>query len=197
MMKKIFWQIEDFIWTIKCWYNFWLHGSYGLTRTIEQIPFKYLLKFLRRYGATIGSGVILDSGFKIHRPDAKKPLKNLFIGQNVYIGHRILLDLTDRIIFEDDTAIGADCQIWTHVGDYQNKLRDKADYTEKIAPVVLHIGALVYSNVVLNPGAEVGKNSRVYAMSMVSNSIPDVQVWAGIPAKFLSNRQLKSIQQIS
>jgi acetyltransferase-like isoleucine patch superfamily enzyme len=152
------------------------------------MPFRFLLKYLRKYGATIGSGVIIDSGIKIHRPDKNNPLKNLIIGNNVYLGHRLLIDLTSRVIFENNTAMGADCQIWTHVGDYKYNLRDRSDYNERIADVIVHEGVVCYSNVIINPGAEIGKNSRVLALSMVSNKIPELQIWAGVPAKFIKNR---------
>jgi acetyltransferase-like isoleucine patch superfamily enzyme len=187
-MKKLFLAIEDLNWTIKCSYNFWLHGPYGLTRTIEKMPFRFLLKYMRKYGASIGYGVIIDSGIKFHRPDRSVPLKNLIIGDNVYIGHRILIDLTSTVVFENNTAMGADCQIWTHVGDFKDKLRDKDDYKEKIAQVMIREGVVCYSNVILNPGAEIGKKARVLALSMVSQEIPDSQIWGGVPAKFIKQK---------
>lgn len=190
-MKKIIIYFEDIYWSIKCRFNFFLHGSYGLTRTIEKIPFRFVLKYMRKYGATIGAGVIIDSGFKLHRPDSITPLKNLIIGNNVYIGHNILLDLTDKIIFEDNSAMGANCQIWTHVGDYVHELRNKSDYFEKVGRVVISSGAVCYSNVIINPDVIVGKNSRVFALSLVSSIIPESQIWAGIPAKFKFNRNLE------
>ena len=187
-MKSIFLFLEDLHWNLRCRYNFWLHGHYGLTRIIEIMPFRFLLKYLRKYGATIGSGVIIDSGIKIHRPDKHRPLKNLIIGNDVYKGHRILLDLTCRVVFENNIAMGSDCQIWTHVGDFKNNLRDGDDYKEKMADVTVKEGVICYSNVIINPGAEIGKNSRILALSMVSNKIPDLQIWAGVPAKFIRNR---------
>jgi acetyltransferase-like isoleucine patch superfamily enzyme len=187
-MKKIFWILEDLKWNISCRFNFWLHGPYGLTRTIEKIPFRFLLKYMRKYGANIGSGVVIDSGIKFHRPDKQRPLKNLFIGDSVYIGHNILFDLTDKIIIENNICIGSDCQIWTHVGDFMNEVRNKEDYFEKIASVRLNEGCLCYSQVIINPGSVVGNKSRILAMSMVSGSIPDNQVWAGVPAKFIKKR---------
>jgi acetyltransferase-like isoleucine patch superfamily enzyme len=193
-MKKLFWALEDLGWNFKCRYNYWLHGPYGLTRNIERMPLRYLLKYMRKYGATIGTGVIIDSGIKIHRPDKYLPLKNLIIGDNVYIGHRVLLDLTCKIVFENNTAMSADCQIWTHVGDYMNNLKDHSDYKEKTKQVVIREGVVCYSNVILNPGVEICEKSRVLAMSMVSNRIPPMQIWAGVPAKLVKERNEQPLQ---
>jgi acetyltransferase-like isoleucine patch superfamily enzyme len=190
MIKKIFWKIEDWIWHFRCVYKFWLHGTYGLASIVERMPFRFTIKYLRKYGATIGDNCIIDSGFKIHRPDRKIPFKNLIIGNNVYIGHNILLDLSDKIIFEDNVAIGANCQIWTHVGDFVNLLKDKNDYSEKIAPVKFSNGVLCYSGVLINPGVTVGLQSRILAFAMVNANIPDKEIWRGIPACFYKSRNI-------
>jgi carbamoyl-phosphate synthase large subunit len=177
-MKKLLWIVEYLTWNIRCRYEFWLHGPYGLTRTLEEMPLFFLLKYMRKYGASIGTGVVIDSGLKLHRPDSKIPLKNLTIGNDVYIGHRIILDMTDKITFEDNIAIGADCQIWTHVGDFNYEMRNSKE------------GALCYSSVIVNPNSILDKKSRVLAMSMVSGHIPENQIWAGVPAKLIKERTL-------
>lgn len=184
MIRKIFFFIEDIIWNIKCQYNLWLHGPYGLCRVVEKMPFRFLIRYLRKYGATIGDNCIVDSGFKIHRPGKKPPFKNLIIGSNVYIGHNVLLDLTDKIIIEDDSALSAGCQIWTHTGYYDKKLRDNKDYYEKTAPVIIKRSSVCYAKVVVNCGITIGERARIYALSVVNNSVPDNQIWAGIPAKY-------------
>jgi maltose O-acetyltransferase len=99
--------------------------------------------------------------------------------------------LTDKIVFEDNSAMGANCQVWTHVGDYLSDQHDKNDYEENIAPVVVRAGAVCYSGVLLNPGIIVGKRSRVFAMSMVSSDVPENEIWAGVPAKKLMEREGK------
>lgn len=185
--------MEDLKWNIRCRYNYWLHGPYGLAKMVEAMPFKYRIKYLRKYGAEIGKRCIIDSGFKIHRPARMKPFKNLTIGNDVYLGHNLLLDLTDKIIFEDNTAMGANCQIWTHVGDYLEDQHDKSDYEERIAPVIIKRGAVCYSSVILNPGVVIGERSRVFAMGMVNRSVPANEIWAGIPSKSIKARSGKLV----
>ncbi len=190
-MKTIFWWIEDNIWNLKCTYNLWLHGPYGLCKVVEKMPFRFLNKFLKKYGAKIGENCIIDSGFKIHRPDKQVPFKNLVLGNNVYIGHNFLVDLTDKVIFEDNTALSANCQVWTHVGDYKYALRDKNDYTEKVDRVIFKEGFVGYAGAIFNPGSILGRYSRVLALSMVSGEIPEKEIWGGIPSKFIKKRQFK------
>lgn len=187
-MKRFLFWIENRIWSIKCSYGFWMHGPYGLSKEIEKMPFRYVNKYLKKYGATIGENCIIDSGFKIHRPNKSIPFKNLIIGNNVYIGHNLLVDLTDKVIFEDDSALSANCLIWTHVGDYKYNLRDKDDYWEKVDKVIFKKGFVGYAGSIYNPGAILGKYSRVLASSMVSGTIPEKEIWGGIPAKYIKKR---------
>jgi len=188
MVKKLFLTIENLIWNIRCKYKFWLLGPYGLTKVVESMPLRFSIKYLRKYGAEIGENCIIDSGFIIHRPDRELPFKNLIIGNDVYIGHSLLVDLTDKVIFEDNTALGANCQVWTHVGDYKYLLRSKEDYEERIQPVIFKTGFVGYSGAVFNPGAILGSYARVLALSMVSGSIPEKEMWGGVPARFIKKR---------
>lgn len=101
-----------------------------------------------------------------------------------------------KIIIGDNVGIGGNCQIWTHVGDFSERQHDKNDYKEKILPVNIRNGAVCYSGVILNPGIIVGKRSRVYALGMVTKNIPDNEIWGGIPAKKIMNRQGKMNMKI-
>ena len=190
MIRRFFLIIENIIWNFRCRYKFWLYGPYGLTKVIENMPFYFVIKYLRKYGAQIGENCIIDSGLKIHRPNNFTPFKNLIIGTDVYLGHNLLIDLTEKVVFENNVALGADCQIWTHVGDCKYLLRDKNDYNERIRPVIFKEGFIGYSGVIYNPGAILGKYARVLALSMVSRTVPDKEIWGGVPASIIKKRLL-------
>ncbi len=168
-----------------------MHGPYGLTRVVEKMPLKFIIKYLRKYGAQIGDNCIIDSGLILHRPNMVKPFGNLIIGDNIYLGHNLLVDLTEKVIFENDIAIASNCQIWTHVGDFKYSLRDINDYWERRQSVLFKKGFFGYSGVIYNPGAILGTYSRVYALSMVNGGIPAKEVWGGVPAKFIKERVLQ------
>lgn len=182
MLKGLFFLFEDFRWNIKCHYNYWLHGPYGLCKVIEKIPFRYLIKYLRKYGAEIGEGCIIERGIRIHRPFGERPLENLRIGKKVYLGHNILLDLTRKVTIDDFVCIGADTQIWTHSGYYDNA--DKK-YVEKTGEVLIKEYVIIYSAVIVAQGIIIGTGSRIGANSFVNRNIDDNLVVAGIPAKII------------
>ena len=105
MIKKLFWAIEDLKWNFRCRYNLWLHGPYGLAKVIENIPFHFLVKYLRKYGASIGQNCRFERGINLHRPLGRKPLENLIIGDDVYLGHDTLIDLSKRVILQNKVII--------------------------------------------------------------------------------------------
>lgn len=184
-MKRLFWKIEDLIWNVKCCYNFWLHGPYGLAKVIEKIPFRYIVKYLRKYGATIGENCRFERGINIHRPLGIKPFENLFIGDNVYLGHNTLIDLSRKVTIEDNVIFASYCQIWTHASYYECPDLKNLKYGEKYGEVLVKNGAIIYSGVIITHGTTIESFSRIGANSLVNKSVPNRQFWGGVPAKLI------------
>jgi len=181
-VKPFFWGIEDFFWSIKCSYNYWLHGPYGLAKVIEKIPFRFLIKYLRKYGASIGTNCRFERGLNIHRPLGEKPFENLFIGNDVYLGHKILIDLSRKVIIKDKVIIASGCQLWTHASFYKNNTIDDPNYGEKYGNLVINMGAIIYSNVVITHGICIGKFAQVGACSLINKNVNENCFVGGVPA---------------
>ena len=169
---------------LRCRFRFWLFGPYGVADLLRKAPYPFIQPILREYGATIGDNCSIDTGLTIHRPGLKKPFKNLMIGDNCYIGHGVLADLSAQIQIENNVAVGARCQFWTHVGDFRENLADRInDYRERTLPITVGQKAIIYSGVILNPGVRVGQYSRIGAGSVIVKDVPEHSFSAGIPAK--------------
>lgn len=186
-MKGFIWWIEDQVWGLRCSYNFWLHGPYGLSKVIEKLPFPFMIKYLQMYGATIGENCVFERGINIHRPGKRLPFENIVIGNGVYLGHSVILDLSERITIENNVAIGGRSQIWTHAGFYREKDPKNPDYTENTNSVIIGECAIIYSNVIITHGVQIGKFAKIGASSLVNKSIPDNEFWGGVPVKFISS----------
>lgn len=178
-MKSFFFKIEDLGWSVRCKYNLWLHGPYGLSKVIERMPFKFLTKYLRKYGATIGENCRFERGINLHRPDNKRPYKNLIIGDNVYLGHNTLIDLTKEVKFNNGVIVASRCQFWTHASYYDKE----GNYNEKKKPIEVFQNAIVYSNCIITHGVNIGERSRVGAQSLVNKSIQNDIFVGGVPIK--------------
>lgn len=186
MLKKLVWLFEDFGWNIRCRYNYWLHGPYGLCKVIERIPFRFIIKYLRKYGAKIEDNCTFERGLRLHRPLGSKPFENLSIGKNVYLGHNVLLDLTQQVVIKDFVCIGADTQIWTHSGYYD--IDDENKYVENVGKVVVEDHVIIYSDAIISQGVTIEKFSRVGANSLVNRNVGRNCFVAGIPAKIIDTQ---------
>lgn len=185
-LRLAFLMYEDLKWNIKCRYNFWLYGPYGLSAVVESIPSRFVNKYLVKYGATIGKDVRIERGINIHRPDPDRPFKNLFIGNHSYLGHKIKLDLTRKVMIHNHVIIGSRCMFWTHSSYYEYPEQSQPVYYEKYGEIEIREYALVYSDVILSPGVTIGGHSRIGANSLVLKDVEDFAFYGGSPAKLIS-----------
>lgn len=182
MIRALFFAIEDAGWNIKCRYNFWLHGPYGLSKVIEKMPFRFIIKYLRKYGATIGDNCRFERGINLHRPDLIKPYKNLIIGKEVYLGHNILIDLTEEVNIKDKAILASRIQIWTHASKYQVGEIETVKYSEAKGTVIIGEASIIYSGVIISHNIRIGKMCKIGANSLVINDICDFSFVSGVPA---------------
>lgn len=122
------------------------------------------------------------SFFRIH------PGAELRIGNNVGISSSCLW-CRERIIIEDHVKIGAMCIITdTDCHSMDPVLRadlatDAANAAH--APILIKENAFIGASSLIGKGVTIGKNAIVGMGSVVTRDIPDNQVWAGNPARFI------------
>lgn len=152
----------------------------------------------------IGKNVIFEPGVLIFHPE------NVKIGDNVYIGHNTILKAYHKnyLIIGDHSWIGQNCflhsaggiEIGRGVGIgpmvtiiSSKHLAERLDvpvmFTDlRFAPVVLCDGCDIGVGAILLPGVTIGEGAVVGAGAVVTRNIPDFEVWAGVPAKFIRKR---------
>lgn len=107
--------------------------------------------------------------------------KNTFIGENVQFD----TNYPEDIILESGVRITIGSIIITHF-----KNSDDGTYSRG----QIHIGANTYlgCNTVVCQAVNIGKDVIVGAGSIVTKDIPDGEVWAGNPARFIKKRKLNN-----
>lgn len=96
--------------------------------------------------------------------------KSIRIGNNVKIGGGVCIYDTDFHSLDPEVRKGKD--------DMKNR-------AEK--PVLIKDNAFIGAHSIILKGVTIGKNSIIGAGSVVTKSVPDNQIWAGNPAKFIRN----------
>jgi len=115
----------------------------------------------------------------------------LIIGRNVGISNSTIF-CQDSITIEDNVLIGGSCKIYDtdfHAIQQLDRITaflDKVfDTKAKTSKVIIKKGAWIGGHCLILKGVTVGENSIIGAGSVVSKDIPDNEIWAGNPIKFI------------
>jgi acetyltransferase-like isoleucine patch superfamily enzyme len=109
----------------------------------------------------------------------------LIIGNNVFLGHQVVLHPNKRIVIEDDVLVASNCFITDsneHPIDMERRIRHQPCEPGEIKPVVIRRGAWLGKDCVILRGVEIGEGAIIGAGSVVSKSIPPFTIAVGNPA---------------
>ena len=108
------------------------------------------------------------------------------IGNQCGISNTAICCLT-KITIEDKVMIGASCKLYDH--DFHSLiLEERLKYPDigvKSAPILIRKGVFIGACTIVLKGVTIGSRSIVGAGSVVTKNIPDGEIWAGNPAKFI------------
>jgi len=121
-----------------------------------------------------GARCVIDSGARII------VLGELHIGDDVYIGRDVVISAHERVSIGSGTLLGERVSIH----DNNHGPPDARDAFET-KPVQIGSRAWIAAGVVLVAGAEVGAGTTVAANAVVTGSLPDDVLAAGVPAKVI------------
>lgn len=102
------------------------------------------------------------------------------IGHNCRIFSNIIGPETYLITLEDMVTIATGVKIITHDNAISKPL---PEFTDLFGRVTVRRNSFIGAYSVLLPGITVGENAIVAAGSVVTKSIPDGEIWGGVPAK--------------
>ena len=112
----------------------------------------------------------------------------LTIGDNVGISSSFVV-AADRITIEDNVKIGGGCYIMDtdfHSSDPEARKNPGSDRQgTRTAPVTIRENAFIGASSIILKGTVIGRNSIIGAGSVVTGNVPDNQLWAGNPARFI------------
>lgn len=161
--------------------------NYFSSWLFRYMPTKYLrINILKLLGADIGKKVNINAEIFFNMQTPESSFRHLSIGDNVFIGPRSFIDLSEKVIIKKGVAISMNCCILTHQdpGTLNNRPMAKY-YPREVSPVLIDEGAYVGSNAVILAGVKIGKMSVVGAGAVVTKDVPSYTVVGGIPAKFI------------
>jgi acetyltransferase-like isoleucine patch superfamily enzyme len=133
---------------------------------------------------TLGDGVIISGALAIGSSRVcEEP--ELTIGNNVFLGHQVVLHPNKCIVIEDDVLVAGNCFITDsneHPIEMERRICHEPCTPEEIKPVYIRRGAWLGKGCMVLRGVEIGEGAVIGAGSVVSRSIPPFTIAVGNPA---------------
>ncbi|WP_173467513.1 acyltransferase [Fibrobacter succinogenes] len=145
---------------------------------------------------SIGKNFAMNNGIKYNPIGCPQPCTffvdrtaTLSIGDNVGISQTALVAIDDITIGNNVKIGGGVCIYTTDFHSLDPVLRKSKDDLSNRAkkPVVIKDNAFIGAHSIILKGVTIGENSIVGAGCVVTKNIPDNQIWAGNPARFIRN----------
>ncbi|WP_071781123.1 acyltransferase [Adhaeribacter aquaticus] len=127
-------------------------------------------------------GVILGIGYGF------KESNTIRIGNSAFIGYNVEFNCTNSITIGNNVLIATGTKLVDVGHNYKlGQLIDSQPLTT--LPIVIEDDVWIAANCVIVGGVTIGKGSVIGAGSVVTKSVPPNEVWGGVPAKFIKNRE--------
>lgn len=141
----------------------------------------------------IGDNTRINSGIKYNAIGGNQECSfatigkaEIVIGRNVGISNTAFVSQS-KIIVEDDVLIGGSCCIYDtdfHSTNYEERMI-RTNPGTRTRPITIKKGAFIGAHSIILKGVTIGEYSIIGAGSVVTKTIPDGEIWAGNPARFV------------
>lgn len=190
--------LESRIWKIINFADFILHRvsfrkrTYFFGRVIVSTE-KYAVPAINYPSIIIGHDVRFNSGrsYNLIGGDSRTILRTVNNGK-IYIGNHVGISNSaivayHSVVIEDGVLLGGGVKIYDcdfHSKSYELRVSNE-DLNPPCAPIHIKKGAFVGGHSIILKGVTIGEKSIIGAGSVVTKNVPDGEIWAGNPAKFI------------
>jgi len=112
---------------------------------------------------------------------------NITIGDRVFIGRSCEFVCSKKIVIGNDCFIASNTTINDAGHEYSKHIEiNKQPLTSK--KIIIEEDVWIGTSCVILQGVTIGKGAVIGAGSVVNKTIPEYEVWAGVPARFIKKR---------
>lgn len=157
----------------------------GVLNFFEKIRYKALLEYKTRRVNKYGSKV------KWIGPDTQlSNVENIFVGKNTYVNSgMIIAGKNSRIYIGNNCLISFGVHIRTDMHNYKDKIELILNQGHSERDIIINDDVWVGYGAQIMPGVVIGKGAVVASGCIVTKSVPEYAVVAGVPGKIISYRE--------
>lgn len=168
--------VSDELWKPR-WVTYsWQLAEMLLVTNRLQISSRLRVAVLRKFGATIGEGVVFRPRTRVKSP------WNLTIGDHSWIGDGVWFHNRDRITIGHDVVVSQESYLTTGAHAM------RTDMGLITRPIVIESGAWITSRCVVLGGAHIGRSAVISPMTVVKGSIPANAIVSPADPKIVGSR---------
>ena len=173
---------------LKYAYSF-VQSKTGFKKFGKRSVIKYPFRIWNKSKIELGNDVFIaeNSFFAVSTAFKKQKFNpRVVIGNNVSIGSNFFLGCIDGVTIEDSVIISDRVFVSDHSHNYEDSKVPIIDQPLKAeGKVLIKSGSFIGVNAVIMPGVTIGTHCVVGASAVVTKSVPDYCVVAGIPANVI------------
>ena len=149
----------------------WLLARGVFFQTFLPWPSALRVALLRRFGARVGTGVVVRANVNVSFP------WRLSVGDHVWIGDDVGILSLAEVVIEGNVCISQRAYLCTGSHDYRRE-----DFSLVTRPITVRAGSWVAAAAFIAPGVEIGAGAVVAAGSVVTENVPPDTLVRGNPA---------------
>ena len=110
------------------------------------------------------------------------------LGNNYFIASDVQFDSVypQNIVLHDDVHLTSGVRLLTHLLDTDNPDRNDIHWVEGHIEIGEH--AFIGTDTIITGNVHIGRGAIIGAGSVVTKNVPDYEIWAGNPARFIKKR---------
>jgi acetyltransferase-like isoleucine patch superfamily enzyme len=169
---------------------FFLNGvQWGHSMRSSGVPYVHVT---RRGKVSIGNNFSMNNGRNYNVIGRQQDCifwveGELIIGSHTGMSGTALI-CRKKITIGDHVKFGGNCVVYDtdfHAIDLKVRMQADEHTLAATAPVIIHDNAFIGAHSTILKGVTIGRGAVVGACSVVTRDIPDGEVWAGNPARFI------------
>jgi len=135
----------------------------------------------------IGKACHLEDNIQFKFDGIWQPGPSISIGDKVFVGSYCEFNIRKGIMIGDHSNIASSCHFIDH--DHGTSIANLIDFQNGIEEEIM-IGSDVWlgCSVIVLKGVKIGNGAIIGAGAVVTKSVPENEIWAGIPAKKIGDR---------